>query len=83
VPTRRGDRLEQSLWVRGRPRVAAGGSVLSDARQTVTLSARPGRRATEGQYASGAETHLVRAQLRFAGTGRPISFTFCPAPGGT
>jgi len=80
LPTRRGDRIEQSLWFRGRPHRAGDG--LSDARQRVVLSQRPSALSLQPGYASGAEAHLVRVRLRFRGTGRPLAMTFCPAGSG-
>jgi hypothetical protein len=79
LPTRRGDRIEQELWFRRAPHRSKDGLVLSDGVQRVMLTVRGRIGHPRYGYASGTEQHLTRVQLRFAGTGRPLELTFCPA----
>ena len=79
IPTRRGDRLVRMLWFRGSPKRSSGGTVLSDGVQRVTLSAAPTASAKRAGYASGTESRLTRVALRFRGTGKPLTFTYCRA----
>ena len=79
IPTRAGDRIEQSLWFRGSPRTDATGTVLDDGSQRVTLSDRPTAVSRESGFASGTEAHLRRLRLDFRGTGKPLVLNFCPA----
>src|SRR5205823_4773284 len=81
IPTRRGDRIEQSLWFRGMPRISSGGTVLSDRLQRATISPRPAILPRQSGFASGTEARLVRARLRFRGSGKPITVTYCSAAG--
>ena len=78
LPTRRGDRLQQSFFFRGRPRVSRHGRLLSDGTQAISLS-RPAHVGLRPGYTSGAEVGLVRARLRLRGDGRPLRITYCSA----
>jgi hypothetical protein len=78
LPTRRGDRLEQTLWMRARPRATAAGRTLVAPGEQVELSSKPSAISTRGGYASGTEARLTRVTLRFKGNGKPLTFTFCP-----
>lgn len=78
LATRRGDRIQRTLWTRGRPRISGGGRILTDRGQRVTLGSRPRRISFRGGYASGAEQQLTRVQMLFAGSGRPLTTDYCP-----
>src|SRR5205085_2186593 len=77
LPTHRGDRIEQALWLRakGFERTSRGRLLVDDSEQ-VTLEARPRATSVRGGYASGAEQHLVRVKMRFAATGKPLVIDF-------
>ena len=77
IPTRRGDRLEESLWFRGTPVISAGRTTLADRAQTVAVSPPPTSIARQTGFASGTVARLVRVRLRFRGTGQPLTATFC------
>jgi len=83
LPTRRGDAIEQALWFRQAPHRSKHGLVLSDGVQRVTLGGRARIGRPRYGYASGAEQHLTRVNLRFVGTGKPLRLTFCPARSAT
>jgi hypothetical protein len=76
LPTRRGDRIARTLWMRGRPHVA--GRLLSDSGEQVTLGQRPRSTSLRGGYASATEQNLTRVKMLFAGTGKPLTIDFCP-----
>lgn len=79
LPARRGDRLEQSVFLRA----AAGpvrvrGRTLSDREQAITASA-PFRATVGGRYTSAVDAKLDRARLRFtARRAGEIRVTICP-----
>jgi hypothetical protein len=50
-----------------------------DSAQRVTLSQRPTTIARRRGFSSGIDVHLVHLTLGFRGTGRPLTFTYCPA----
>jgi hypothetical protein len=78
LATRRGDRIQRTLWTRGRPHLDAARRVLTDSAQQVALGARPRSIEFRGGYASGAEQHLMRVRMIFAGTGKPLTIDYCP-----
>lgn len=78
LATRRGDRIQRTLWTRGRPRVTNGGRTLTDSAQQLTLGARPRQISFRDGYASGDEQRLTRVRMLFAGTGKPLTIDYCP-----
>jgi len=73
VSTRRGDRVRQSLFFRGRP------DALDDGRQRVRANRDASVRVRRG-YASGADPSLWRARLAYAPAGgSPLRVTICEA----
>lgn len=79
LPARRGDRLEQSVFLRsGAGPARVSGRVLSDRGQRVTASA-PFRAGVGGRYTSAVDAKLDRARLRFVARRRgEIRVTICP-----
>jgi hypothetical protein len=83
IPTRRGDRIEQALWLRANGFARSSqGRVLADRSEQVILSARPRSASPRRGYASGAEQRLTRVRMAFAGTGAPLALDFCPRSNG-
>jgi len=79
VPARRGDRVEQSVFLRaGSGTRRIGTRSLRDADQAITASA-PFRATIGGRYTSAVDAKLVRARLRFTArrNGR-IEIAICP-----
>ena len=59
-------------------RTYPGGELVTDPLQQLTLGTRPSRMSWRAGYASGTDVALTRVQMSFAGTGRPLTFNFCP-----
>lgn len=83
IPTRRGDRIDQALWIRSNGFARSShGRILADRAEQITLNVRPRATSMRRGYASGAEQRLTRVRMRFAGTGARLTFTFCPRNNG-
>jgi hypothetical protein len=78
-PTRAGDTLEYSAFMRGTKRdVSLATGMVTDATQQITTNPAPQAVSFEGGYASAADPRLVRARMRFQPqTAQDVSVTVC------
>jgi hypothetical protein len=77
VAVRRGDRVEESYFLRGKPKVSSSGLIDRDQR---LVASQPFSVAVGGRYTSAIDAKLDRARLRFvARRAGALSVSVCPS----